>query len=313
MRQSQLRQPQHKPKHRPKHRPKHSHLYRPIGAWTIGFLIASLGLTPVASAQTLEERVARLERKADNPILLQMSRKLGEQQKQLQQLFNQLDRVEHDLQQIQKTQTERYQDNENRITELEGALKTLKAQAQRLQAASASGLAPTKAASESSQTQDAAKPAADAQTAESTSPEDTSVDPAPVDEVQVKKAYQAAFAQLKNSDYEAAIDAFKQFINAYETHPLAANAAYWQGEALSVLGQKKAALAAFEQSFERFADSNKAPDSMLRSGDVLDALGQSDSARSRYQTLIDTYPKARAAKKAQERLQAMDDQGVADE
>ncbi|KUJ72944.1 tol-pal system protein YbgF [Thiomicrospira sp. WB1] len=267
-----------------------------------GLLAIALALPMVASgAQSLEERVERLERKADNPILVQMSRKLGQQQQQIQEILNQLDLIKHRVEELNQTQTQRYQGNEERISQLEAQIKRLTSQAQSLtdtadldSASSTLSEEPRETAGDTSNTAADNKPSESVETSSSEQPD-----------AEAKKAYDAAFALLKASKYEAAVEALRAFVQDYASHPLAANAAYWQGEAHSVLGQKEKALAAFEHSFETFPNASKAPDAMLRSGDTLDNLGQGQAAKARYQALIDAHPETRAAEKARGRLQAL--------
>jgi tol-pal system protein YbgF len=278
-------------------------------------LSAGLVLSPVvASAQTLEERVERLERKANNPILVQMSRKLGQQQTQIQEIRNQLDLLEHRINELKDTQTLRYQDNEARISELETTLKALQKQAGSLVSADVLNDGGSETASdsvssnaESGSSKDASDKTSPAESGRGEKTEKPTEKNKPdVDQKKLKQAYDDAFALLRESRYEQAVTAFKAFTKDHPDHPLSANAAYWQGEALSVLGNKAEALRAFEYSFETFPQSSKAADAMLRSGDTLDNLDQKEAAQERYQSLIETYPDTRSAEKAQSRLKAME-------
>ncbi|MDR9498601.1 MAG: tol-pal system protein YbgF [Hydrogenovibrio sp.] len=295
-------------------KPTRFHSQRQGQLCAVALLSAGLVLSPVAaSAQTLEERVERLERKANNPILVQMSRKLGQQQTQIQEIFNQLDLLEHRINELKDTQTLRYQDNEARISELETSLKALKKQAGTLLPAGALKNVGAEAASGSVSSSDESASSKDdsdeTASAESGNGEKTELptenNKPEVDQKEVKQLYDDAFTLLRESKYEPAVAAFKAFMEDHPDHPLSANAAYWQGEALSVLGKKTEALKAFEYGFETFPQSNKAADAMLRSGDTLDNLGRNDAARERYQSLIDAYPDTRSAEKAQSRLKAM--------
>ncbi|WP_019894096.1 tol-pal system protein YbgF [Hydrogenovibrio halophilus] len=299
-------------------KPTRFHSQRQGQLCAVALLSAGLVLSPVAaSAQTLEERVERLERKANNPILVQMSRKLGQQQTQIQEIFNQLDLLEHRINELKDTQTLRYQDNEARISELETSLKALQKQARSLLPAGALNGVGAEATSgsvssndESASSNDASDEPASAESSngkkkEKAEPPSEESKP-DVDQKKLKQAYDDAFALLRESKYEPAVTAFETFIDDHPDHPLSANAAYWQGEALSVLGKKAEALKAFEHSYETFPESSKAADAMLRSGDTLDNLDRKEAARERYQALMEVYPDTRLAEKAQSRLKAME-------
>lgn len=69
---------------------------------------------------TLDQRVKRLERMLENPVLLQLSRRLGEQQREIQNLQDKNDRLIRELNQIKGLMDKRYQENDERLSALEG-------------------------------------------------------------------------------------------------------------------------------------------------------------------------------------------------
>ena len=79
-------------------------------------------------------------------------------------------------------------------------------------------------------------------------------------------SYQAAFALLKNSQYDQAIQAFQSFLSTYPTSPLADNAQYWLGEAYYVNRSFPEALAAFQKVVDKYPQSRKVPDALLKVG-----------------------------------------------
>lgn len=118
-----------------------------------------------------------------------------------------------------------------------------------------------------------------------------------------QQAYDAAFALMKQSQYERAIKAFRDFITRYPRSPLAGNAQYWAGEANYVLHDFKAALTEFTQLTERYPDSPKVPEAMLKIGYVQAELGQPEKAHKVLAELVRRYPDTQAAKLAGKRLE----------
>lgn len=86
-----------------------------------GALIASF-TAPVnaQAAGTLEQRVDRLERMLENPVLLQLSRRLGEQQREIQQLQDENDRLKRELQQFKDNLNTKNAETDERLSRLEG-------------------------------------------------------------------------------------------------------------------------------------------------------------------------------------------------
>jgi len=94
---------------------------------TITALIVSVA-TPVYAVQgaTVEQRVKRLERMLENPVLLQLSRRLGEQQRDIQSLQDENDRLKRDLNKLRALMDKRYTESDERFSALEGGKPTVK-------------------------------------------------------------------------------------------------------------------------------------------------------------------------------------------
>ena len=118
-----------------------------------------------------------------------------------------------------------------------------------------------------------------------------------------QQAYDAAFALMKQSQYERAIKAFRDFIARHPRSPLAGNAQYWAGEANYVLHDFKAALSDFTQLVDRYPESPKVPEAMLKIGYVEAELGQPEKAHKVLADLVRRYPDTQAAKLAAKRLE----------
>ncbi|MDG4813520.1 tol-pal system protein YbgF [Hydrogenovibrio sp. 3SP14C1] len=239
------------------------------------------GVVPLANAapQSIEERVQRLERMADNPVLIQLSRRLAEQQRQIQSLYDDVDRLNYQLKQTQEKLAKQYKEADERLSVLESS-----------QASDKESQGDTVSSKQSEKS------------AQSSSDKDMTTHAATQKE---KRAYEAAFALMKKSDYQGASKAFSNFKAKYPNSDLASNSAYWEGEAEAVLGNGKAALKAFIDVYETYPASLKAPAAMLRAADMYQDVGKQKEAKVLYEKLIQAYPKKSVAEKARKRLSAM--------
>lgn len=118
-----------------------------------------------------------------------------------------------------------------------------------------------------------------------------------------QQAYDAAFALMKQSQYERAIKAFRNFLVKYPKSPLASNAQYWAAEANYVLHDFKSALTDFTLLVDRYSDSQKVPDALLKIGYIHAELGQPEKAHKTFADLVRRYPNTQAAKLASKRLE----------
>lgn len=247
---------------------------------------------PLANAapQSIEDRVQRLERMANNPVLIQLSRRLAEQQHQIQSLYDEVDRLNYQLKQTQDKLAKQYKEADERLSVLE----TSRASSAEAQEGSSSSVLVPEETSEVAQNKGVS--------AQSSSVTGKTTHAATAKE---KRAYEAAFALMKKSDYQGASKAFSAFKATYPNSDLASNSAYWEGEAEAVLGNDKAALKAFVDVYEAYPTSLKAPAAMLRAADMYHDLGEKKKAKALYKKLIQDYPKKNVAEKARKRLSAM--------
>lgn len=98
--------------------------------------------------------------------------------------------------------------------------------------------------------------------------------------------YNSAIEQLRSRDFASAEVSFKQFLQQYPNHDLAANAQYWLGESYYGRNDFRSAALAFGEGYQKYPTSPKAPDFMLKLGLSLAGLGQKDNACVTYAKLI---------------------------
>ena len=124
-----------------------------------------------------------------------------------------------------------------------------------------------------------------------------------------QQAYDDAFNLLKQSRYEEAVAAFKEFLNRYPRSVLADSAQYWIAEARYVNQAYDAALHEYNTLIQRYPSSRKLPDAMLKVGYIHYDNQQWKAARRALNAVVVRYPGSRVAISAKQRLDQMEKQG----
>jgi tol-pal system protein YbgF len=215
----------------------------------------------------LDTRLTRIERVMQNQSLLELSNQLEALRADVRGMHNDVDQLNNNMELLRRQQRDLYADLDQRVKALEAR----------------SGGAVASAGAEPSST-GAASAGAQAT--------DTSV-------------YQAAFALLKDGQYDKSIQAFQQFLFNYPTSSLADNAQYWMGEAYYVNRSYPEAQSAFQKVIDKYPQSRKLPDALLKIGYCRYEMKLWDAAKAALEQVVNQYPDAPAAKLARERLDKM--------
>lgn len=126
--------------------------------------------------------------------------------------------------------------------------------------------------------------------------------PAAVDPELVEAAYRHAFDLLKQSLYDPAIKAFREFLVRYPGSEHADNAQFWLAEAYYVNNRFGQALVEYSTLVQRYPDSPKLAQATLKAAFCQHEMGQVDGARRQLDEIIQQYPGTTAASLAQDRL-----------
>lgn len=220
----------------------------------------------------LDTRLARIERVVANQSLLELANQTESLRGDLRAMHNDVDQLTNSLEAARKQQRDLYTDLDRRMKNLESR--------------SAAPAVPSAAAGAAG---DAAAGAAGSAGDLSQGADD-------------KSAYQAAFALLKDSQYDRAIAAFQKFLASYPASPLADNGQYWLGEAYYVNRAFPDAQAAFQRVVDRYPQSRKRPDALLKIGYCQFELRQPELARNTLTIVTTQFPDTPAAHLAQQRL-----------
>jgi tol-pal system protein YbgF len=215
----------------------------------------------------LDMRLARIERVMQNQSLLDVSNQLEALRADVRGMHNDVDQINNSMELARRQQRDLYTDLNQRMKALEarGGGAAVAADSPAAAPGSSSGSVP---------------------------PTDTSV-------------YQTAFALLKDSQYDRAIQAFQQFLINYPNSSLADNAQYWLGEAYYVNRSFPEAQSAFQRVVDKYPQSRKIPDALLKIGYCRYEMKLWDPAKAVLEQVVSQYPDAPAAKLAQQRLDKM--------
>jgi tol-pal system protein YbgF len=124
-----------------------------------------------------------------------------------------------------------------------------------------------------------------------------------------QQEYDAAFALLKQGQYDRAGKRFRDFVRAHPKSPLADNAQYWIGESAYVVRNFKQALQEFSKVAQAHPDSPKASDALLKVGYCQYELADWGKARETLNQVAARYPDTPAARSAAQRLAKMKKEG----
>ncbi len=237
-----------------------------------------LGLSAPAIAETVEQRVQRLERLLDSGALVEMQQRLETLQMENQQLRGQLEEQAHELSGLKQRQRELYLDADRRLSrvEREGG--------------------------------GAAAPAAPAVTPVTTPTETVSPTAAAPDEAQLaaeRAAYEKAFNLLRELRYEQAITAFRAFLKQYPDGRYAHIAQYWLGEASYTRRDFKQAISDYQALLDGHPSSPKLAEAMLKIGYCHRELGDDAAARAQLEQLVKRYPNSTEAGQARSLLKRL--------
>jgi len=210
----------------------------------------------------IDSRLARVERLVDNEGLVNLMSQLDAVQKDLQGLRNDVETLQHEVEQSSSRQRDLYLDIDQRLQSIEKANANL-----------------------------------DVFEGGSLSPGQLPV-PGGTD----RANYQAAFELLKQGRYDQAAIALQQFMVAFPSSELSDNAQYWLAETHYVTQQYENALPAFQAVVDRYPDSRKIPDALLKIGYCNYELKRMTAAEKALQAVVADYPETTAARLASQRL-----------
>ncbi len=121
------------------------------------------------------------------------------------------------------------------------------------------------------------------------------------------KVYKAAYALVKNQQFDEALSAFDDFILLYPSGEYAPNAHYWLGELYLYKSDLPEAIKEFSVIVDDYPQHRKAPDAMFKLAKAHHVKGDIETARSMLNRVISDYQKtdSKAPKLARDYLNNM--------
>lgn len=267
---------------------------------------AAAPVTAGASQASLEDRLLRVERVIESGTLVEMLRRLENLQREVQVLRGDIDEQAHIVKGIRDRQRKLYLDIDRRLGQLEqtgpGATRTGAAQ---LPGGIPQAASPGTAQASRSTQEIAAGGADTAGGARLAAPGTAAQPAAAIDPTMERRAYENAFAKIRDGQYEAAIKDLQAFLAKYPGGQYAGNAQYWLGEANYKNGRYAGAIQEFNKVAEQYPSSPKVPGSLLKIGFAYYETQEWSKARSQLEEVIKRYPNSSAARLAAKRLQKM--------
>lgn len=132
-----------------------------------------------------------------------------------------------------------------------------------------------------------------------------------VDGAQVKvsaeeeRRFKLALKLFTEEKYDEAADLMDSLAVDYPESPYAANALYWQGNALYAADELKASVTVQDRLIKRYPKHARVPEAMLSKAAAQIGLGQKSAATATLKAVVKAYPGTDAAKVAQERLASL--------
>ena len=257
-------------------------------------------LTPVYEPVTsdISERLEKIEKQLNNSALLEMLESLESLKTEINTLRGEIEVQTHTIDQLKQKQRDLYTDLDKRLERL-GHNKIDENSPNDLQTLNAN-TAGEELTNEENITDEETlviETTSDIGQKNETTSEEKIVDPK-----EAEKTYRNAFKLLKESQYDQALVAFKNFLKDYPNDNLSNNAQYWIGEANYVMQNYEIAINEYQALLNTYPDSQKASHALLKIGYSYTELGNMADAKKILKEVIRQYPDTTASKLADERL-----------
>ncbi len=245
--------------------------------------------------QDLSGRLDRVEKILDNRALLDMLELLESLKTEVSALRGDIEVQTHTVEQLKQKQRDLYTDIDRRLQRIESNKTTVK---------STPGIEVLDSAANQA---DVATPTGEQELVVETSSDlttnaETVTEATPVDPQKAEAVYQRAFKLLKESRYDQAQKAFKDFLKNYPDTAFSDNAQYWLGETNYVMQKYDIAINEYQTLLNTFPNSKKVSHALLKIGYSYAELGNVSDAEKTLTEVMTQYPGTTAARLANERL-----------
>jgi len=260
----------------------------------------SESLTPVYEPVTsnINERLEKIESQLNNNAILEMYESLESLKKEIATLRGEIEVQANIIDQLKQKQRDLYTDLDRRLERFGTNGSNINSQSDlQVLDINADSEEPINESDVSNEEMLVIETTSDIGNEGKTDSEEKLIDPGNAD-----KYYRDAFKLLKESQYEQALVAFKNFLKDYPNNSLSNNAQYWIGEANYVMQNYEIAINEYQALLNTYPNSQKTSHALLKIGYSYVELGNIAEAKKTLKEVIRQYPDTTASKLATERL-----------
>lgn len=250
--------------------------------------------------ETLEQKVARLEKQVTSRSEVDLLTQVEQLQQQIQELRGQLEVQSHDLKILQEQQRVQYQDLDQRLAKQPKQLTTTK-QSTEVSEQKINTAVPQVA----DESVSIVNGTTDVDVMRATNDNHRTVVKATGDDV----AYHTAYQALRDRKYEQAQTTLKKFLHDYPHSSYAVNAHYWLGEIALMQGRPDAAISEFTKVIQGNPSQTKLAEANLKLAFAYHDKAQWQKARDQFNKVKQQFSGTSSAQLATSRLKEMTQQG----
>jgi len=259
-----------------------------------GMLVAGVGMSmsaPLLAADLvgIDNRLMQLESRFNNREGLALIQRIDALQDAMQNMQGQLEVTQHQLELLEAHQRELYQDIDRRLTQLDDDNDA--SQTAAVGTMTIDGFQFETIDLDADQSQPNNTSLADTMPAQNQTSSESE-----------QSLYEGAYQLLMDRRYAESIDIFNQYLTRYPEGNYAPNAWYWLGEVYLLQGQYNEAENAFETVMDAFPTHPKAADALLKIGYTYEALGETDRALTTLMQVRSQYQGSAVAELADARM-----------
>lgn len=132
-----------------------------------------------------------------------------------------------------------------------------------------------------------------------------SADRGELPQVDPKKLFDIAFADMHKGDYDVAVMEFNEFLAMFKDSPMADDAQYWLGECYYGKKEYAKAIPEFEKVEKNYPKGDQLVPALFKMGRSYEELGEKKKAKIIFQRIAKEFPRSMEAKIAQDRLKGL--------
>ncbi|MEA1996235.1 MAG: tol-pal system protein YbgF [Gemmatimonadota bacterium] len=117
-----------------------------------------------------------------------------------------------------------------------------------------------------------------------------------------REIFDLAYKDFTSSNYEMAVEGFRDFLQRFPDSPLAPEAHLYIGNSFRARKKYEEAVSSYRTLVDRYPDSPLQPDALYRIGDCLLKLGDRSRGETYFQTVIQKFPDSNAAALARAKM-----------